>query len=128
MTVITPVHSTEHHGEHQGNRGTTHILFAKTSQATARHSCKSASHISNSLCFLNHLLQTNSANTTHAPYSSFPASFAVRSTFRVMTALLARVIFHNSSSNGMTRSIWYLSRSATLVTSAAGIADGPGSN
>ncbi len=105
----------------------TDILFAKTSQATARQPYKPASHISNALCLINHLLQTNNANTTHAPYSSPPASFAVCSTFRVMTALLARVIFHSSSSKGMTRSIWYLSRIATFVTSAGGMADGRGS-
>lgn len=105
----------------------TDILFAKTSQATARHPYKPASHISNALCLINHLLQTNNANITHAPYSSPPASFAVCSTLRVMTALLARVIFASSSSKGMTRSIWYLSRIATFVTSAGGMADGRGS-
>ena len=42
----------------------------------------------------------------------------------MMTGLLAFVTFHSSSSHGMTCSIWYLRRSATLVTSVAGMAEG----
>ena len=59
---------------------------------------------------------------THALCSLPPASLAVMMTFFVITGLLAFVIFHSSSSQGITCSIWYLRRRATRVTSAGGIA------
>jgi len=102
----------------------THIIFAITSQATARTSCSSESHISEIACFLNHFLTTNKQYTTHALYSSPPALFAVLTTAGVTTLLCAFVIFHLSSSHGITVSIWYLRRRATFVTSLAGIGEG----
>ena len=102
----------------------THIIFATTSQATPRTLCSSAFHISKISCFLNHFLTTNKQNTTHALYSSPPALFAVLTTADVITLLCALVIFHLSSSHGITVSIWYLRRRATFVTSLAWIGEG----
>ena len=100
-----------------------YICFASTSQATARRSCKSASHNSIRACLLNHLLQTKRQYTMQPLYSSPPASLAVSITLRVITGLLALVTCDSSSSHGMTCSIWYFRRRATFVTSAGGMAD-----
>ena len=60
----------------------------------------------------------------HALCSLPPACLAVAMTLFVMTGELAFLTFHSSSSHGMTCSIWYLRRNATLVTSAGGRAEG----
>lgn len=93
-----------------------------TSAAIARASYSSESHSSVEAWILNHLTQTSRQYSTHALYSSPPALLAVSTTAFVMTVLFALVMDASSSSNGMTRSIWYFNRSATLVTSFAGSA------
>src|SRR5690349_12457857 len=99
------------------------IRFAMTSQATALTSWRVLSQSSSIACFSNHRLQTSRQYTTHDLYSSPPASLAVLMTLGVITGLLALVIWVASISMGMTCSIWYLSLTATLVTSFAGIAE-----
>lgn len=99
-----------------------YMCFAITSHATALTWWRSASHNSSSACRLNHRRHTSRQYMTQDLWSFPPASFAVMMTFFVMTGLFALVIFHSSSSQGMTCSIWYFRRSATRVTSAGGMA------
>lgn len=102
----------------------TDSCLASTSQATALTLCNSASHSSRLACFLNQRLQTSRQYTTQVLYSSPPASLAQCRTLFVMTLLCALVILSSSSSHGMTSSTRCFRRSATLVTSLAGTAEG----